>query len=158
MSCILRRAVPTDGACVRSFVFETLRSYGMRPEPEGLDAPVVAFGTAGRDGQVLELVAQEDGLVVGAIALDFGSGKEEAQLTIFYVDARFRGRGTGRMLLEYVTRQARRQGLKKLSLETCTVFLEAVHLYEVTGWVRGPDRPSLPDRTYSLQLETVEST
>ncbi|MCL6522184.1 MAG: FtsW/RodA/SpoVE family cell cycle protein [Firmicutes bacterium] len=44
---VVRRAVPADGPFVREFVFATLRSYGIEPDPAGLDADVMAFGTAG---------------------------------------------------------------------------------------------------------------
>lgn len=39
---IIRRAEPEDGPAVRDFVFATLRSYGIEPDPEGLDADVPA--------------------------------------------------------------------------------------------------------------------
>lgn len=44
---LIRRATPADGPAVQRFVFDPLRSYGIEPDPEGLDADVVAFGTAG---------------------------------------------------------------------------------------------------------------
>jgi len=151
---IIRRARPDDGPPVRAFVFTTLRSYGIEPDPEGLDADVMAFGTHG-DGPIDELVAEIGGLAVGSVAL---SPQDEAvgHLSKFFVDARYRGRGLGRLLLAEAMAAGRARGYRRLELETRTAFREAIHLYETTGWVRGPDLPPGygPDRTYTLQLGT----
>lgn len=154
----IRRAIPTDRGRVQNFVFATLRSYNFEPEPTGLDAPVVTFGTGGRDGSALEWVADIAGIAVGAIALN-PAGKV-AELSVFYVDSSYRGLGVGRALLEHTLEEAKVRGFHQLHLETCTVFREAIHLYEATGWTRGPDLPPGygPDRTYSFvcPLETTK--
>ena len=150
---VVRRAVPSDGPAVRTFVFDTLRSYGIEPDPDGLDADVMAFGAAGA-GPLAEFVADVDGSPVGSVAL---SPKEAgvAHLSKFFVDAHYRGRGLGRLLLARAVEEARRRGYRRIELETRTAYREAVHLYEATGWQRGPDLPPGygPDRTYWLQLE-----
>lgn len=137
---------------MRRFVFDTLRSYGIEPDPEGLDADVVAFGTAG-DGPALELVAEVAGTAVGSVVIS-ARGNGEAWLSKFFVDAAYRGRGIGRALLARAVAEARSRGYGRLNLETRSIYREAVHLYEATGWVRGPDLPPEygPDRTYSLAL------
>ena len=151
-SPVVRRAVPEDGPAVRDFVFATLRSYGIEPDPEGLDADVVAFGTAG-DGPVAEFVAEVDGRAAGSVALSRRDA-ETAWLSKLFVDAQHRGHGLGRALLARAVAEARTRGYRRIELETRTIFREAVHLYEVTGWVRGPDLPPEhgPDRSYRLDL------
>jgi len=148
----IRRAVPADGPAVREFVFATLRSYGIEPDPEGLDADVMAFGTTG-DGPVAEFVAEVDGRPVGSVALS-PRGEGVAWLSKLFVDAAYRGRGLGRALLARAVAEGRRRGYDRIDLETRTIYREAVQLYESTGWVRGPDLPPEhgPDRTYSLSL------
>lgn len=149
----IRRATPADGPAVQQFVFATLRSYGIVPDPDGLDADVVAFGTAG-DGPVLEWVAALAGVVVGSVVLT-PDGKGEAKLSKLFVDASYRGRGIGRSLLLHAVAEGRARGLLRLHLETREAYHEAVRLYEATGWVRGPDLPPGygPDRTYSFDLQ-----
>jgi putative acetyltransferase len=149
---LIRHAMPEDGPAVREFVFATLRSYGIEPDPDGLDADVVAFGTAG-DGPVAEFVAEVDGLPVGSVALSPRDGGV-AWLSKLFVDASYRGRGLGRALLARAVDEARARGYQRIDLETRTIYREAVHLYEATGWTRGPDLPPEhgPDRTYSLHL------
>jgi ribosomal protein S18 acetylase RimI-like enzyme len=150
---LIRRAVPEDGPPVRDFVFAALRSYGIEPEPEGLDADVVTFGTA-TDGRALELVAEVDGKVVGSIKIN-PRDDGEGILSKFFVASSHRGIGVGRTLLTNAVAEARVAGYRRLWLETRSVFHQAIHLYESTGWIRGPDLPAGhgPDRTYSLALQ-----
>ena len=149
---IVRRATPEDGPAVRDFVFATLRSYGIEPDPEGLDADVMAFGTSG-DGPIAEFVAELDSRAVGSVAL---SPRVEgvAWLSKLFVDAAYRGRDLGRALLARAVDEARARGYARIDLETRGIFREAVHLYEATGWTRGPDLAPEhgPDRTYTLVL------
>ncbi len=148
----IRSARPHDGPAVRAFVFSTLRSYGIEPDPEGLDADVIAFGS-GIDRTVAEFVAEVAGHAVGSVALS-PRGAEVAWLSKLFVDAAYRGHGLGRALLARAVEEARARGYQRIDLETRTIFTEAVHLYEATGWVRGPDLAPEhgPDRTYSLSL------
>jgi ribosomal protein S18 acetylase RimI-like enzyme len=148
----VRRARPADGPAVREFVFATLRAYGITPDPDGLDADVVAFGCV-TDPAIHELVAAADGRVVGSVVIS-ARGDGTAHLSKFFVNADYRGRGIGRALLRHAVGEARARGYRQLDLETRSVYREAVHLYEATGWVRGPDLPDGygPDRTYRLNL------
>src|SRR3954454_2051501 len=104
----IRPARPADGPAVRDFVFATLIGFGITPDPAGLDADIVAFGTAG-DGPVLELVAELDGQPVGSVVIsDKGGGR--ASLTKFFVDETRRGHGIGRALLARALDEARQRG------------------------------------------------
>jgi GNAT superfamily N-acetyltransferase len=151
-SLAIRRATPADSPAVQRFVFDTLRSYGIEPDPEGLDADVVAFGTA-IDELTLEWVAVLAGVLVGSIVITAMNARE-AKLSKFFVDASRRGLGIGRKLLAHAVAEAQARGYQRLHLETRTIYREAVHLYEATGWERGPDPPPGygPDRTYTLDL------
>jgi len=148
----IRRATPADGPAVQQFVFATLRSYGIEPDPDGLDADVVAFGKAA-DGPVLEWVAALAGSPVGSVVLT-ADGKGEAKLSKLFVDASHRGHGIGRRLLLHAMAEGQARRFRRLYLETRVAYREAVRLYEVTGWQRGPDLPPGygPDRTYFLDL------
>ena len=151
----IRVAKREDAISVQQFVFLTLCAYGIQPEPEGLDAPVVTFGLAGGDGSAHEFVAEScDGTIVGAIALSPTQQNAVAELSIFYVDGRYRGKGIGHSLLEHVIKVAKKYGFRQINLVTHTIFEHAIHLYEKFGWVRGPDPLSNggPDRIYSLRI------
>jgi predicted N-acetyltransferase YhbS len=146
--CSIRRAVPADAEAVQAIVFSALRSFGIEPDPEGLDADVVRFGRAG-EGSSLELVAEAEGRVIGAVAVT-PRRPGVAYLSKLFVDQGQRGRGFGRALLDEAVREAKQRGYGRIELQTRTVFEAAVRLYEATGWLRGPDPPAGhgPDRTY----------
>lgn len=150
---IIRRARHEDGPAVREFVFTTLRSYGIEPDPEGLDADVMAFGSEASTSAA-EFVAEVGGRPVGSVALSDRDGGE-GWLSKLFVDAAFRKRGLGRRLLARAVEEGRARGYLRLRLETRTIYREAVRLYESGGWQRGPDLPPEhgPDRTYVLELQ-----
>jgi GNAT superfamily N-acetyltransferase len=149
----LRRARPADGEPVRDLVFAVLRAYDIEPDPDNLDADVVRFGSAPDDVWPYELVAEVDGAVAGCVALtDKRPGV--AYLSKLFVDPGRRRAGVGRALLTAAVDEARRRSIPRVELQTRTIFLEAVRLYEATGWRRGPDPTHGlgPDRTYFLDL------
>ncbi len=133
-----RGARPDDRDAVVALVFTTLRAFGIEPEPEGLDADAMEFGSP--DDAAAEFVAECDGRVVGSIALrDRGDGT--GHISKLFVDQSLRGKSIGRTLLERAVQEARRRGLRTLDLETRAQFEAALRLYESTGWKRGHPTP-----------------
>jgi GNAT superfamily N-acetyltransferase len=145
-----RQARPADRDAVVALIFEILRSFGIEPEPQGLDADAMEFGRSD-DPAIAEYVAEIDGRIVGSIALrDRGDGS--GRISKLFVAHDARGRGVGKKLLALAVDEAARKRLRTLDLETRTQFEAAIHIYESTGWKRGPNPPSACDRTYELQL------
>lgn len=56
------------------------------------------------------------------------------ELSKMAVNARERGRGVGRALLEYVVKEARKLRIRRLYLETNSSLRNAIHLYESIGF------------------------
>jgi GNAT superfamily N-acetyltransferase len=86
---------------------------------------------------------REDDVIVGSVGverLDDGS----AELHRLYLDARLRGRGTGRALVEAVLDWCRTQKIRRLILWSDTRFDQAHRLYERMGFQRTGERV-LPD-------------
>ncbi len=134
-TALIRKAIPSDGDAVRAIVFDTLDAYGVDGDPDGLDSDVMTFGRSAPD--VLEFVAEVDGTIVGSVIITpHGDGR--AKLSKYFVSASQRGFGIGRRLLEHAVNAARDAGLLELELWTRAVFLEAIHLYETTGWQAVP--------------------
>jgi len=145
-----RRAQAADRDAVVALIFDILRSFGIEPEPQGLDADAMEFGRSD-DPAIAEYVAEIDGRIVGSIALrDRGDGS--GRISKLFVAQDARGRGVGKQLLALAVDEAVRKRLRTLDLETRAQFEAAVHLYESTGWKRGPSPSSVCDRTYQLQL------
>ena len=150
---IVRRATPADRERAIAIVFESLRAFGIEPEPEGLDADVMRFGDG--EDEAHEIVAVLDGEVCGVSALVAKGQPADALgwVSKVFVDARFRRRGAATLLMRDVLREARARGYRRLGLKTRTIFREAIALYEASGWARGPTPASGPcDRTYFIDL------
>jgi GNAT superfamily N-acetyltransferase len=150
MSVVVRRATPADRERAIAIVFDSLRSFGIEPEPDTLDADVMRFGNGA--GGAYEIVATIDGEVCGVSALS-SRAPGEGWVSKVFVDARFRRRGAARSLMADVVREARARGYVRIGLQTRTIFREAIALYEAAGWTRGASPACGPcDRTYFLNL------
>jgi len=147
---VIRRAMPSDGEAVRRFVFDTLRAYGVEPEPDDHDKDVMTFG---QDPEPIDaFVADVEGVAVGSVMVT-PRADGVGWLSKFFVDRAFRGRGIGRALLERAVAAARERGYKRLALDTRTYFKEAIHLYEATGWLLSAGESHPPcDAYYYLDL------
>ena len=95
---------------------------------------------AKRDGRVI--LAEEDGEVLAAMgfvvqtdaAYVVESVREYAVVTDLVVDARFRGRGIGQMLLREAERLAREAGLKRLTIAALVANERAERTYREFGF------------------------
>jgi GNAT superfamily N-acetyltransferase len=148
---IIRRATLADGDAVRTIVFDTMREYGVEADPDGIDRDVMMFGHSAPG--IMAFVVEVDGCVVGSVIVT-PRGNGRATLSKFFLSDAHRGRGIGRTLLETAVTAARDAGLVGLDLDTKSVFREAIHLYETTGWKSIPqtDPDSPCELLYSLEL------
>ena len=151
-SVVIRKGTMSDGPKVRQLAFRIMPKYGLTPDPEGLDADLGHFGTEDPKA-IVELVAEVDYTVAGSVILKKMTATR-AKLSGFYVDPYFRGRGIGKALLQEAIQQAKVAGCQQIYLETWDSMVEAVHLYESFGWVRGEEPPveSGANRSYCLDL------
>jgi DNA-binding MarR family transcriptional regulator/GNAT superfamily N-acetyltransferase len=78
-------------------------------------------------------IAELDGERVGSIVAT-KADECTAQLRLFLVEPRARGRGIGRLLLEECIRFARKSGYTKMRLWTQSVLHAARHLYQAAGF------------------------
>jgi DNA-binding MarR family transcriptional regulator/GNAT superfamily N-acetyltransferase len=108
--------------------------YGWNEEFEALIAEIAAkfirnFDPARERCWVVEL----DGEIVGAVFLVRDSD-EVARLRMLHVDAKARGQGLGRRLVEECIRFARAKGYKTLTLWTNDILTSARRIYEMAGF------------------------
>ncbi len=78
-------------------------------------------------------VAERDGEVIGSVFV-VRQDDETAKLRLLYVDARARGLGLGRRLVDETLRFARAKGYKRMVLWTNDVLVSARRIYEATGF------------------------
>ena len=138
---------------MRAFVFATFAEYDIEPDLDGLDRDLLTFGELPEP--VDAFVAEIDGRPVGSIMIAPTDGGS-AWLSKFFVDKGVRGRGVGRALLEHAVDAARSRGYASIGLETRAAFVEAIHLYESTGWKRSAASPHGPcEVAYVLDLRPL---
>lgn len=90
-------------------------------------------------------VVEHDGMIVGSAALyPFPSGKA-AELAALVVSPEARGAGVGEKLVDHISREAKKRGLKKLFVLTT----QAAHWFIERGFAEG-DVSVLPEPRRSL--------
>ena len=145
----LRPATDADAAAVRAVVFDTLREYGLSPDPEGADRDLFALSSSYRDvGGAFAVLVTADDRVVGTVGLrpvdePVAGESRTVELRKMYLRPEFRGRGYGRVLFDWALAEARRMGFRRMTLETATVLREAVRLYERRGFRVVPHGPQV---------------
>lgn len=127
----LRRAEPSESTALSGLASEAYQMYvrrmgGQRPAP--MDADYAAAIT-----QECVWVAEVDDQIVGFVACVAESGW--TWLDNLAVDAAWRGRGIGRMLISEVERHAKGVGTFGVRLYTNAVMVENQRLYLHLGYV-----------------------
>ncbi len=148
----LRIGKQADAVHVREVAYSAMHSFGLTPDPKGIDIELGRFGEK-LDILLLQLVACEGNKVTGCISLsrlDSSIGK----LSGFYVDASYHGQGIGKKLIARVIDHAKSISLNGIYLETWDSMVAAIHLYTKFGWNRIADPPkeSGAQRAYYLEL------
>ena len=80
-------------------------------------------------------IARWDGEPAGCVGLE-RHGDDAMELHKFFVDAKFRGKGVGKALMEAALAEARKSGRKTIVLHTTVYMKNAVAIYEAAGFER----------------------
>ena len=132
----IRPATNADRGAVEHLVFTVLAEYGLKPDPDGTDSDLHdiqnSYHAAGGSFDVL---ADDSGNVVGSVGV-FRVSPAICELRKMYLARGARGQGLGRRLLAHALARAAALGFTRVILETATVLVEAVALYERHGFRR----------------------
>ncbi len=133
----VRSLAPRDAPAVRDFVQVILLAHGLAGDRE-----LLRYGLRG-EALIAELVAAIDDVAVGTVTVTQSRLRPDAAwVSKLFVDPLHRGRRIGRALLARAVDDARAAGFQRIGLSTLPVFRDAIRLYEDTGWVRAPRRPT----------------
>lgn len=148
----IRLATRHDAEQVQRLAYPAMRSFGLVPDPEGVDLEIGRFGEQ-LEGMLLQLVAHREDVILGCISLsqkDSITGK----ISGFYVGPDYRGKGIGESLLTATIGHAQSIPLAGIYLETWDKMEAAVRLYTKFGWkrVNDPPKASGAQRAYYLSL------
>lgn len=149
----IRRATNADCERVRKLVFGVLREYNLEPDCQNTDKDLndIEANYTNRGG-VFEILEDERGNLLGTIGL-YPVDAETVELRKMYFDKILRGRGYGKLVLEKMTAEARRRGFRRIYLETNSVLIEAIHLYEKFGFKPTDEKHAERcDQAYTLDI------
>jgi putative acetyltransferase len=150
---IVRSATNDDCERIQSLVFGVLGEYGLSPDTENTDRDIsdIEKHYTARGG-VFEIIETADGRLLGTIGL-YPIDGVTVELRKMYFDRELRGRGWGKRMLSRMIERARDLGFKKIYLETASVLIDAIRLYERFGFRPTPEvHASRSDRGYVLKL------
>ena len=129
----LREATNADAPAIKELVFSILASYGLNPDPACTDKDLEDIETNYFRNNGYFAVLEAGGAIIGSYGI-WRMKAEECELRKMYLDARHRGKGLGKMLLEHALRKAEELSYKVVCLETASVLVEAIALYEKYGF------------------------
>ena len=129
----IREARNEDREQITELVFSVLREYGLKPDPEGIDADLKDIEQEYfKRGGVL-YVLEDDGKIIGTYGL-YPMESGSCELRKMYLRKAYRGRGIGRSMLRQAVAKAEEMGFDEITLETATALVEAIELYKSFGF------------------------
>lgn len=110
-----------------------LAEYGLGWEPEGADIDVIEVESHYQQGEFW--VVEHQGIVVGTAAYyPVMRGDHAVEIRKMYLQPQARRQGLGRFLLQALEARVIERGYKQVWVETASVLVEAVRLYEASGY------------------------
>jgi GNAT superfamily N-acetyltransferase len=147
----IRGAGASDRAAIEAVTLSAYEQYGVVMTPalwvRYRENIVATLAAAPPDTQI---VAEEDGRIVGAVLLYPTGARLDApgggSMTLTFPEVRLlavapsaRGQGIGALLMDECVRRARESGAEALTLHTTDMMRAAMRLYERLGFRRMPE-------------------
>lgn len=132
----IRSWQPSDREAAAEVIRSTLAEYGLGWEPEGADRDVIeaeaCYLNTGGEFWVVEQALQ----IVGTSAYyPIERGERAVEIRKMYLTQAVRGQGLGKVLLQALERALALRGFRQIWIETASVLVEAVQLYEKSGYI-----------------------
>jgi len=144
-------------AAVIRFVLE---EYGLPWEPEGADRDVLDIETCYQAVGGEFWVVECQGIIVGTAAYyPVDRGDQAVEIRKMYLLPAVRGQGLGRYLLQVLEQAIADRGFQSIWVETASVLVEAIGLYESSGYQPATGvETARCDRIYLKSLEFALDT
>lgn len=151
---ILRIADNRDTGAVRGLIETVLGEYGLKLDDDGVDSDLVdieANYTA--SGGLFVAISDSTGRMLGTAGL-WRVNDRVCELRKMYFLREIRGQGWGKTVLDRMLGRAAEMGYEEVRLETASVLVEAIGLYEKAGFqpVPGDECAARCDRAFSMPL------
>ena len=151
----LRPANNEDCERIANLVYDVLKEYNLKPDPDATDADLKDIEKSYFErGGAFYVLEEKDGSIAGAYGL-YPTDSQTCELRKMYLHSSYRGKRLGKFLMESALSEARQLGFKRMILETASVLKEAISLYKSYGFVEyEPEHlSSRCDQAYLLELE-----
>jgi putative acetyltransferase len=150
----LRTADNQDTDKILTLIEKVLREYGLDLDSDGVDsdlADIEANYTA--SGGWFAVIEDAAGRLVGTTGL-LRVDDRVCELRKMYFGREIRGQGWGKSVLDLALARAEKMGFEEVRLETASVLVEAIGLYDRVGFrpVPGEACAVRCDRAYRLPL------
>ena len=133
---VIRDWEPRDCIAAADVIHSVLTQYNLGWEPEGADRDVLEveecyLATGGEFW-----VVKKQGQIVGTSAYyPVVRGNNAVEIRKMYLLSSARGQGLGKFLLQKLEEAIALRGFEQIWIETASVLVEAVKLYESSGYI-----------------------
>ena len=133
---VIRDWEPRDRIAAADVIHFVLTQYKLGWEPEGADRDVLeveeCYLATGGEFWVVE----KQGQIVGTSAYyPVSRGNKAVEIRKMYLLSSVRGQGLGKFLLQKLEDAIALRGFEQIWIETASVLVEAVKLYESSGYI-----------------------
>ena len=112
-----------------------LQEYGLPWQPQSADRDVMDVESAYLEVGGEFWVVEKDSAIVGTAAYQpIARGQNAVEIRKMYLLPKVRGKGLGRYLLTHLERAVTIKNYQEIWIETASVLIEAVKLYERNGY------------------------
>lgn len=156
---LIRDWEQSDRTAAAGVIGSVLAEYGLSWEPTGADRDVLEvenfYLSAGGEFWVIE---KQDQLVGTGGYYPTWRGEKAVELRKMYLLADVRGLGLGKFLLQQLESAIAAKGFEQIWIETASVLVEAVKLYESSGYLPAQGvETARCDRVYVKKVRSQET-
>lgn len=146
-----RKANNNDVDIIKSLIHNTLKEYGLVPEPQGVDKDLDDIESNYAHGYFGVIENQTD--IVATFALTPLS-RDEVEIRKMYALPSARGLGLGKWMIQYLLQICQENNYKIAELETASVLKEAIALYQKIGFSEKDFENKTPrcDKSFHIKL------
>jgi putative acetyltransferase len=137
LNLTIRPWQPSDRQHIATVISTVLAEYGLGWEPEGADRDVLEIEQYYlATGGAFWTICDQQGKVVGSAGYHpIARGNKAVEIRKMYILPAYRGQGLGKFVLQELEKAIAHQGWQEIWVETASVLVEAVKLYENNGYV-----------------------
>lgn len=132
---LIRPWTASDRTMAAEVIRSVLAEYGLGWEPAGADRDVLQVEDFYLNTGGEFWVVEKEGKLVGTSGYyPIKRGKNAVEIRKMYLLSEVRGQGLGRFLLQQLENAIASRGFEQIWIETASVLVEAVKLYECSGY------------------------